>query len=63
MYTFTLRPGLRYSSGRPVRPEDFRYAIERVLDLNPAAASFLDGIPGRRTCNTGKLCNLARGDR
>ena len=47
VYTFTLRPGLRYSSGRPVRPQDFRYAIERVLDLNPAAASFLDGIAGR----------------
>ena len=43
-YTFTLRPGLRYSTGRPVRPQDFRYALERVLDLNPAAASFLDAI-------------------
>ena len=61
VYTFTLRPGLRYSSGRPVRPEDFRYAIERVLDLNPAAASFLDGIQGAADCNTGKLCDLAQG--
>ena len=61
VYTFTLRPGLRYSSGRPVRPEDFRYAIERVLDLNPAAASFLDGIQGAADCSTGKLCDLAQG--
>jgi YVTN family beta-propeller protein len=61
VYTFTLRPGLRYSSGRPVRPEDFRYAIERVLDLNPAAASFLDGIQGAADCNPGKLCDLAQG--
>ena len=36
-YTFVLRPGLRYSDGAPVRPEDFRYALERVFELNPAA--------------------------
>jgi YVTN family beta-propeller protein len=61
VYTFTLRPGLRYSTGRPVRSQDFRYAIERVLDLNPAAASFLDGIVGAAACVPGKLCDLARG--
>jgi hypothetical protein len=61
VYTFTLRPGLRYSTGRPVRPQDFRYALERVLDLNPAAASFLDGIAGAAACVPGKLCNLDRG--
>jgi YVTN family beta-propeller protein len=61
VYTFTLRPGLRYSTGRPVRAQDFRYAIERVLDLNPAAASFLDGIAGASACVPGKLCDLGRG--
>ena len=61
VYTFTLRPGLRYSTGRPVRPQDFRYAIERVLDLNPTAASFLDGIAGAAVCVPGKLCNLDDG--
>ena len=59
VYTFTLRPGLRYSTGRPVRPQDFRYALERVLDLNPTAASFLDGIAGAAACAPGKLCDLA----
>ena len=29
--TFRLRSGLVYSDGRPVRPEDFRYAIERLF--------------------------------
>ena len=58
LYTFTLRPGLRYSTGRPVRPQDFRYALERVLDLNPTAASFLDGIAGAAACAPGKLCDL-----
>jgi YVTN family beta-propeller protein len=39
-YTFRLRAGLRYSTGAPVRPEDFRRAIERVFTIdeheNPA---------------------------
>jgi len=61
VYTFTLRPGLRYSTGQPVRPQDFRYALERVLDLNPTAASFLDGIAGAAACVPGKLCNLDSG--
>src|SRR5262249_28991677 len=36
-YTFTLRRGIRYSNGQPVRPEDFRRAIERNLVLGPGA--------------------------
>ena len=32
-YTFQLRPGLRFSDGTPVRPEDFRASIERVVRL------------------------------
>jgi YVTN family beta-propeller protein len=61
VYTFTLRPGLRYSTGRPVQPQDFRYALERVLELNPAAASFLDGIVGTAACVPGRPCDLAGG--
>jgi YVTN family beta-propeller protein len=61
VYTFTLRPGLRYSTGGPVRAQDFRYAIERVLDLNSTADSFLDGIIGAAACVPGKLCDLAAG--
>ena len=34
-YTFQLRPGLRFSDGAPVRPEDFRATIERVVRLTP----------------------------
>ena len=61
VYTFTLRPGLRYSNGRPVRPQDFRYALERVLELNKTAASFLTGIAGAAACTPGRRCNLERG--
>jgi len=61
VYTFTLRPGLRYSTGRPVLAQDFRYAFERVTDLNAQAASFLDGIVGAAACTPGKPCDLGRG--
>ena len=61
VYTFTLRPGLRYSTGRPLRPADFRYAIERVLTLNPTAAAFLHKIMGASACVPGRLCDLTRG--
>ncbi len=61
VYTFTLRPGLRYSTGLPVRPADFRFAIERVLALNPTAAAFLDGIAGASACAPGRQCDLSRG--
>ena len=37
-YTFQLRSGIRYSNGQPVRPEDFRRAIERNLALGPGAS-------------------------
>jgi YVTN family beta-propeller protein len=61
VYTFTLRPGLRYSTGRPVLAQDFRYAIERVMYLNAQAASFLDGIVGAAACTPGERCDLSRG--
>ena len=32
-YRFPLREGVRYSTGDPVRPEDFRYALERAVSL------------------------------
>jgi len=60
-YVFTLRRGIRYSDGTPVRPEDFRASIERVLRTNGDAPRFLAGIVGARRCTTGGRCNLARG--
>jgi YVTN family beta-propeller protein len=60
-YAFTLRPGLRYSTGRAVLAQDFRYAIERVMDLNAQAASFLDGIVGAAACRPGEPCDLSQG--
>jgi YVTN family beta-propeller protein len=61
-YTFRLRSGLRYSNGRPVEPEDFRRAIERVLSIGePQGAQFYRGIVGAGRCKPGKRCDLSRG--
>jgi ABC-type transport system substrate-binding protein len=63
VYTFTLRPGLRYSTGQPVRPQDFRYALERVLDLNQTASSFLDGSQARPRAHPGGAVTWMRASR
>ncbi|MBA3866449.1 MAG: ABC transporter substrate-binding protein [Solirubrobacterales bacterium] len=45
-YTLQLRPGLRYSDGKPVLASDFKHAIERVLRLDSAGSPFYSDIVG-----------------
>jgi peptide/nickel transport system substrate-binding protein len=45
-YTLTLRKGLKYSDGSPVRASDFASTIERVFKLNSPGSSFYTGIVG-----------------
>jgi peptide/nickel transport system substrate-binding protein len=45
-YTLQLRPGLKYSDGRPVRASDFRFAIERLFRVNSLGSTFYAGIVG-----------------
>jgi YVTN family beta-propeller protein len=59
-YTFQLRRGIRYSTGRLVRPEDFRYAIERDFRLGSQQMVFYNGIVGAAACGPQK-CDLSRG--
>jgi peptide/nickel transport system substrate-binding protein len=68
-YTFRLRPGISYSTGRLVRPEDFRRAIERVFanldaDGNPSGGvPYFSDIVGARACQRrlGEPCDLSGG--
>jgi len=63
-YTFHLRPGIRYSTGVLVRPEDFRHAIERDFRLSRlgGGAGLYAGIAGAGQCTrTPSHCDLARG--
>jgi peptide/nickel transport system substrate-binding protein len=45
-YTFTLRKGLRYSDGTPIRASDFPATIERLFRLNSPASPFYTVIAG-----------------
>jgi ABC-type transport system substrate-binding protein/DNA-binding SARP family transcriptional activator len=67
-YVFTLRPGLRFSDGRPVLATDFRASIERFLEgtrdysQEHQFGPFFDGIVGARRCLAGHTrCDLSRG--
>ena len=62
-YTFQLRRGIRYSSGRLLQPEDIRAAIERVFAAAPPSPGrqFFGGIVGTDRCRSGRPCNLSSG--
>ena len=62
-YSFQLRPGLRYSSGTPVRASDFRFSLERLLTIHgESALPFYGGIAGAAKCaRPGKRCDLSQG--
>lgn len=45
-YTLFLRPGLKYSSGEPVKASDFTYAVERCIKLNSGGSVFYTSIKG-----------------
>jgi peptide/nickel transport system substrate-binding protein len=59
-YTFGLRPGIRYSDGSRVRPQDFRRAIERVFSLESSGRPYYRAIVGTEACRAGS-CDLSRG--
>ena len=63
-YTFRLRPGIRYSDGRRVRPEDFRRALERAYELGGwlvEQGTAVTAVIGGDSCSKGRRCNLSRG--
>ena len=55
VYTFTLRRGLRYSSGRAVRATDFEYSIKRLFLSESQGVGYYTGIVGaERFARTGR---------
>jgi len=61
-WTFKLRSGIRYSTGKPVQPADFRYALERVFKLRSSGAGYYSGLIGGAVCAAKpNRCNLADG--
>ena len=58
------RPGIRYSTGALVRPEDIRRGIERALLIGGESVpnSYLSGIVGASAClKAAKHCDLSKG--
>lgn len=61
-YTFRLRPGIRYSDGRPLHASDFRRAIERVFALSSeGSAPFLNIVGAPACATTPQDCHLSQG--
>lgn len=56
VYTFTLRPNLKWSDGSPLTAADFEYSFRRLMLPETAAryASFLYPIRNARAINTGR---------
>jgi peptide/nickel transport system substrate-binding protein len=45
-YTLTLRQGLKYSDGTPVKASDFKSTIERLFKIASPGSPFYEGIVG-----------------
>jgi peptide/nickel transport system substrate-binding protein len=59
-YKLTLRSGLKYSDGTPVKASDFTFAVERAIKLSWGGASFLAGnIEGADAFEAGTAQNIS----
>ena len=60
VYTFRLRPGLRYWTGAPVRASDFVRGLEDAAQGSDVEASYIGTLAGALACPGARSCNLAR---
>jgi peptide/nickel transport system substrate-binding protein len=59
-YTLELRPGMKYSNGKPVKASDFKYTIERALALKYGGATFYtSSIAGAQEYADGKSKSIS----
>jgi peptide/nickel transport system substrate-binding protein len=59
-YTFTLRKGLVYSNGRPVKAGDFAHTIERAIKLNWGNKQFFtQAISGAEAYDKGTVSSIS----
>jgi peptide/nickel transport system substrate-binding protein len=58
--TFTMRPGLKYSNGTPIKASDVKYALERDLKIPWQAASFISAyVAGANAYAMGKAKDIS----
>jgi peptide/nickel transport system substrate-binding protein len=61
-YAFTLRKGIRFSTGAVVKPSDFTYTFERQFKAAAPASGFYQGLIGGDACaKKPKTCDLSKG--
>ena len=61
-YTFTLRPGIRYSTGAAVKASDIAYALTRQFKVPGPGVNFYTGLIGGQACEARpKTCDLSHG--
>ena len=58
-YTMTLRPGLKYSDGTPVKASDFKYAIKRDFLVDSPGVGFFTNIEGADSFSKTKKGDIA----
>jgi peptide/nickel transport system substrate-binding protein len=57
-YTFTLRPGLKFSDGTPVKASDVRTSFERQFRAEAVGLAFFGVIKGASKCSP-QACDLS----
>jgi len=62
-YTFTLRKGVKFSTGAEVTVDDVAASFKRIFEVDsPTAGTFYNGIVGAANCLTDKAtCDLSQG--
>jgi peptide/nickel transport system substrate-binding protein len=59
-YTLTIRQGLKFSDGKPVKASDFPFTIERILKVKWGGSSFITGyIKGAAAYAAGKAKDIS----
>lgn len=58
-YTLTLRGGLEYSDGTPVKASDFKSSVERLFEVESGASPFYTGIVGAEAFLEGEAKGIA----
>lgn len=60
-YTFVLREGITFATGRPITPEDIKWSFERLLDPETAAptAFMFAGFEGEEAFMSGEADELS----
>ena len=61
-YKFTLRPGLKYSNGQPVKASDFKASIERLYKVDSPGVGFFDQIVGASKAKTSGISGIITDD-